>query len=196
MQVPTKHFPTVGLLSLVLIGAAAGSIVYYQFVAPPSTLCGTNPAHRIIFMTAIIQEDGGFVVTNTAFLNQTRLPQFDPALGANLKDVQYQNYQGASDNRTIEVNVQDKVTLYIKAINETVAPFDQFAGIPGHGFDISRSPYTVLEGELPADVLPFGTWTTMTFRVTDMGSFTYLCTLGCSLGHGNMNGSFSVGCGG
>lgn len=184
-----------GLLSLVLIGAAAGSIYYYQFVAPPSTTCGTNPAQRMIFMTAIIQEQGGFRVTNTAFLNQTVLPQFEQSQGANLTGVQYQNYQGSSDNRTIEANIGDEVTLYIKTIstNETSI---QYPGIPGHGLDISGAPYTVVEGDLPADILPFGTWSTVTFRVTEMGSFIYLCILSCSNGHGNMNGSFSVGCGG
>ena len=204
MQVSKKHFPVVGLLSLMLIGVAAGSVYYYQFIVPPSTACGTTPAHRIIFMTAVIQEwpgIGGFRITNTAFLNQTDSPAFDQSLGANLTGVQYKNYQGPSNNKTMEVNIGDTVTLYIKSIstNETgpTPPAHiQYDSAPGHGFDISGAPYTVLNGVLPQGNIPWGTWYTVTFRVTAQGSFLYLCTVPCSDGHGQMTGSFVAGCGG
>ncbi len=201
MQVSRKHIPVVGLLSLVLIGVAAGSVYYYQFVAPPTKACGTNPVLRMIFMTAIIQERGGFKITNTALLNQTVRPQFDPTLGANLTGVQYQNYQGASDNKTIEANIGDTVTLYIKSIstNETAPeppPHIQYSTAAGHGIDIAGTPYEVIEGLLPQNNLAWGTWYTVTFRVTSQGAFLYFCTQSCSDRHGQMNGSFVAGCGG
>jgi heme/copper-type cytochrome/quinol oxidase subunit 2 len=155
-------------------------------------------------MTAVIQEwvgIGGFRITNTAFLNQTSLPQFNQTLGANLTAVQYQNYQGASDNKTIDVNIGDTVTLYIKSIstNETAPeppPHTQYSGAPGHGIEISGRPYTVLEGTLPENVIPWGKWHTVTFQVTRQGSFVYLCTQPCSDDHTQMNGAFTAGCGG
>ncbi len=201
MQVPKTRFPIVGLITLVLLGAAAGSIYYYQFIAPPSTLCGTHPSHRLVFMTAVVQEwpgIGGFRITNTAFLNQTTLPQFSTTLGANLTGVQYQNYQASPGNKTLNTNIGDTVTLYIKAIstNETSGTPIQYAGAPGHGFDISGSPYSVDQGTLPESVIAWGTWYTVTFHVMKTGSFTYLCTQPCSNGHSQMNGSFVAGCGG
>ncbi|HEY5620693.1 MAG TPA: hypothetical protein VIK88_03475, partial [Candidatus Bathyarchaeia archaeon] len=55
MQVSKKHFPVVGMLSLVLIGVAVGSVYYYQFVVPHARTCAP-PVHRIIFMKAFVQE--------------------------------------------------------------------------------------------------------------------------------------------
>ena len=107
-----KHFPIVGLLGLVVVAAAGGGIYYYQFVLSHTPVTFT-PSHRIVFMTAIIQEQGGFHITNTAFLNQTNLPGFDPSKGYNLTGVDYHKYQGESDNKTIDAHVGDTITFYI-----------------------------------------------------------------------------------
>src|SRR5437879_12659421 len=102
IQAPKKHLPVVGLLGLVIIAAAGGTIYYYQFATPHTH--GT-PAHRLVFMTAVIQELGGLHIHNTAYLNQTTLPAFDNANGYNLTDVQFQHYlPSPSDTTTINPN--------------------------------------------------------------------------------------------
>jgi len=108
MQAPKKHLPAVGILGLVIIAAAGGGIYYYQFLMPH--VSGPPPAHRLIFMTAAIEEQGGYHINNTAFLNQTNLPSFDPSMGYNLTGVNYHNYQGESDNKTIAAHVGDTIT--------------------------------------------------------------------------------------
>ncbi len=193
MQVPKKHFPTVGLIGLVLVAAAGGSIVYYQFVLSPSAACGVAPAHRLIFMTGIIYERGGFNVFNAATLAQESLPSFSNVNGANLTGVSYANYK-TSDNSTIQVSQGDTVTLYIKAIstNETT---QQVPSATGHGFTID-SDVAVVSGTLPDDNIAWGKWYTVTFTVpTVSAASTYHCTQFCSQDHPKMNGGFVVGCG-
>src|SRR3989475_10533423 len=90
LQVPKRHLPVVGLLGLVVIAAAGGTVYYYQFLTPHQPSCGV-PSHRLVFMTAEIQEEWVFKVYNTAFLNQSSLPGFNatncPMLaGVTIKD--------------------------------------------------------------------------------------------------------------
>src|SRR5207247_9141034 len=106
MQVPKKHFPIVGLIGLVVVAAASGGVYYYQFVLSHATVTYL-PSHRLVFMTAIVQEEGGFHITNTAFLNQSNLPKFNSTSGASMTGVNYTNYRGESDNITIEAHVGD-----------------------------------------------------------------------------------------
>src|SRR5215471_13895914 len=106
---PKRHFPMVGLLGLVVIAAAAGPVVYYQFIAPPNTSCGLHPAHRLIFMTAMIKERGGYNIVNAATLNQSSLPSFSNVTGPDLSGVSFHDYKTA-DNSTIYSNIGDNVT--------------------------------------------------------------------------------------
>lgn len=184
-----------GLLGLVLIAAGAGSIVYYQYVVPPQTNCGLNPVHRLIFMTALIKERGGFNIFDAATLGQTNLPSFSTTGGANLTGVSYQNYK-TTDNATISGNVGDTITLYIKAIstNETGPNPQQQASATGHGFTID-TPINLISGTLPDDNLAWGTWYSITFSIQTRVSSTYHCTQFCSQQHQNMNGGFVSGCG-
>ncbi len=196
MQIPKKHLPAVGLLGLLVIGAAAGSIIYFQYVAPPPTRCGLNPVHRLIFMTAIIKERGGFTVFNAAILNQSTAPFFSNTTGANLAGVTYRNYK-TSDNSTISGNVGDTVTLYIKAINtnDTGPPPKQTPQATGHGFTIDTT-VNVVNSTLPNDTyILWGTWYTVTFQVPKVVTSTYHCTQFCSQQHPSMNGGFVAGCG-
>lgn len=192
MQVPKRHLPVVGLLGLVVVAAAGGGIYYYQFILPHPTSCGVS-AHRLIFMTAIIQELGGFTVTNAAYLNQSTLPKFNSTNGYDLSGVIYKNYKLAdTKNKTINANVGDTITIYIKSLNTTDSR--QYTGIPGHGFEISPVPADV-QGILPSP-LPFNHWYTVTFTVSTQGTYLYFCNQPCSNGHSSMNGSIVVGCGG
>src|SRR5207244_9776459 len=158
MQVPKKHFPIVGLIGLVVVAAAGGGVYYYQFVLSHATVTYL-PSHRLVFMTAIIQEQGGFHITNTAFLNQTNLPSFDPSKGYNLTGVNYHNYQGESDNKTIDAHVGDTITFYILGMNATspcttTPPNDCWIST-AHGFDISGpGTVNVSNGVMPGTI-PF-----------------------------------------
>ncbi len=191
MQLPKKHFPAVGLLGLVVIAAAAGSIIYVQYVAPPPTKCGLNPVHRLIFMNAIIRELGGFKIYNAAILNQSTRPFFSNTTGPNLAGAKYQNYRTA-DNTTIAGNVGDTITLYIRSINANDSR--QASAASGHGFTID-STVNVVNGTLPNDNLAWGTWYTVTFQVPKVVASTYHCTQVCSQQHPFMNGGFVAGCG-
>src|SRR6266704_4999644 len=134
MQMPKKHFPIVGLLGLIVVAAAGGGVYYYQFVLSHATI--TYPvSHRLVFMTAIVQEEGGFHITNTAFLNQSNLPRFNATSGANMTGVNYQRYQGESNNRTIDAHVGDMITFYIFGENATSSDPALHAST-GRGFDI------------------------------------------------------------
>lgn len=195
MQVPKKHFPTVGLAGLLVIGLAAGSIVYYQYVAPPNTSCGLHPVHRLIFMTALIKERGGYNIFNAAILlNQTSNPLFSTTSGANLTDVNYRNYK-TNDNTTIFGNIGDTITLYIKAIstNETGSNPVQQPGATGHGFTIDTNVNT--NGTLPNNNIAWGTWYSLTFAVPKVVNSTYHCTQFCSQQHPSMNGGLTAACG-
>ncbi len=196
MQVSKKHFPVVGLLGLVVIAAGAGSIAYYQYVVPPQTKCGVAPVHRIIFMTAIIHERGGFNIFNAAILNQPSLPSFSNMTGADLTGVNYSNYK-TSDNSTLLGSERDTITLYIKSIstNDTGPPPKQDPGATGHGFTLDTQA-DITSGNLPNNNLAWGSWYTVTFQVpAKLVSSTYHCTQFCSTEHPKMNGGFVVDCG-
>jgi len=197
LQISKRHLPVVGLLGLVVIAAAGGTVYYYQFLTPHQSSCGA-PSHRLIFMTARIQEIpivGGFKVYNTAFLNQTSLPGFNATSGPGLAGVNLKDYKPSStDNRTINVNVGDEVTFYIQSINAS----DSRQVSTSHGFQISGpTTLAVVSGSLPAAgaTIPFGTWFSVTIRFDTAGAYIYFCTVVCSAQHGSMNGNIQVSCG-
>lgn len=193
MQVPKRHLPVVGLLGLVVIAAAGGTVYYYQFLTPHQPSCGV-PSHRLVFMTAKIQEVGGYNIYNMAFLNQSGLPGFNATDGPKLTGVTLKDYKPSStDNKTINVNVGDEVTFYIKSVNAS----DSRQVSSSHGFQISGAPLTVVDGTLPqaGAVIPFGTWFSVTIRFDTAGAYIYFCTVVCSALHGSMNGNISVSCG-
>jgi len=181
MQVPKRHLPIVGLLGLVVIAAAGGGIYYLAYLHPPSSSCGV-PSHRLIFMTAVIFEQGGFQINKGAFLNGTA-PPFNATAGPSLAGVKYHNYTASGS--TINAIVGDTVTLYIYGINSTDSA--QFGGIVGHGF--SMAPY------VSSATIPLGKWYTVTFTVTQAGTFPYFCTIPCSNKHFLMTGNMVVSCG-
>ncbi len=193
MQVSKRHLPVVGLLGLVVIAAAGGTVYYYQFLTPHQSSCGA-PSHRLVFMTAKIQEVGGYNVYNMAFLNQTTLPAFN-ASGPVLGGVSFKDYKPSSNNnKTINVNVGDEVTFYIQAVNAS----DPRQVSSSHGFQISGpSTLAVVDGSLPAAgaTIPFGTWFSVTIRFDTAGAYIYFCTVVCSAQHGSMNGNIQVSCG-
>jgi len=196
LQIPKKHFPVVGLIGIVLVAAAGGSIFYYQFVLSPSAKCTVAPVHRLIFLTAIIHERGGFTVTNGAILNQQALPKFSNITGPNLANTTYTNYK-TSDNSTILGNEGDVVTLYIKSIstNVTGPPPLQKPTATGHGFTIDTD-VGVVNGTIANDNIVFGTWHTVTIQLpTSLVTSTFHCTQDCSAEHPMMRGGFTVGCG-
>jgi FtsP/CotA-like multicopper oxidase with cupredoxin domain len=190
VQVPKKHLPVVGLLGLVVIAAAGGGIYYYAYVSPPSTSCGTT-SHRLFFMSAVIFELGGFQITNGAYLNQTTAPTFNATTGPSLAGVKHENFTAPSDHKTINAIVGDTITLYIFGVDASDPR--QFSGIPGHGFTISPS-VNVQAGTMPGTI-PLGKWYTVTFTVTQSGTYSYFCTIPCSNGHGQMTGNMVVSCG-
>jgi plastocyanin len=194
LQASKRHLPVVGLLGLVVIAAAGGTVYYYQFLTPHQSSCGV-PSHRLVFMTAKIQEVGGYNVYNLAFLNQSGLPGFNATAGPSLAGVSLKDYKPSSaDNKTINVNVGDSVTFYIKAVNAS----DSRQSSTSHGFQISGpSTLAVVDGSLPAAgaTIPFGTWFSVTVRFDTAGAYIYFCTVPCSLQHGLMNGNISVSCG-
>jgi len=198
MQVPKKHFPIVGLIGLVVVAAAGGGIYYYQFVISHNIVTFT-PSHRLVFMTAVVQEEGGFHVFNTAFLNQTALPGFDATKGYNLTGVKVQKYLGESDNKTIDAHVGDTITFYILAKNATSTDPNLHL-TDAHSFQISGTgSFTVgssanSPGILPSGRIPFNTWYSVTVTFNSGGSYTYLCTFVtvCSPQHGFMTGQIVV----
>ena len=201
MQVPKKHFPIVGLIGLVVVAAVGGGVYYYQFVLSHATVTYL-PSHRLVFMTAIVQEEGGFHITNTAFLNQSNLPKFNSTSGASMTGVNSTNYRGESDNRTIDAHVGDMITFYIFGENATSSDPALHVST-GHGFDIVGSgSFTVntaanspgiLGGTDPANpAIPFGKWYSVTVTFNSAGSYTYRCSIVCSPLHGNMNGQIIV----
>ncbi len=169
MQVPKKHFPIVGLIGLVLVGAAAGSIYYYQFVVPHNAVVCGAPAHRIIMLNAVIHELGGFQIKDAAYLNQTTLPSFTNQTGPMLNNtVRYTNYAVANNN-TIDVNPGNG---------------------GGHGFFLA-------DLNIQKDVIHWGTgpqgdWWSVTFTAPALGSHQFRCNNFCSAEHGSMTGSISV----
>jgi len=201
MQVPKKHFPIVGLIGLVVVAAAGGGVYYYQFVLSHATVTYL-PLHRLIFMTAIVQEEGGFHITNTAFLNQSNLPNFNSTSGVSMTGLNYTNNRGESDNKTIDAHVGDMITFYIFGENATSSDPALHAST-GHGFDIvgsgsfsvntSANSPGILGGTNPANpAIPFGKWYSVTVTFNSGGSYTYLCSIVCSPLHGNMNGQIVV----
>lgn len=147
------------------------------------------PAHRLIFMTAIIHENGGFGVTSLAFLNQTSLPSFDPTSGPNLTGVDYTNYTGGNSN-TIYANTGDTLTFYVLGRNSTDPA--QVASLQGHGFEISGpSTFTIDQGALPGTI-PLGKWFTITVTFWKPGTYLYFCVIVCSPTHALMTGSIVI----
>ena len=194
MQAQKKHLPIVGLLGLVLVAASGGGIYYYQFILPHQ-VSSIAPAHRLVFMNATVVENTavapnmhGFEITNTAFLNQSTPPRFDPNLGANMTGVKYTNYQGNSDNSTIVANAGDTITFYIYAVSAPSPP--QLSGIPGHGFSISPAPDNII-GQLPG-IINLGHWYTLTATFSTSGTYAYSCNIFCSNLHPNMRGNIVV----
>jgi plastocyanin len=182
MQVPKRHLPIVGLLGLVVIAAAGGSIYYYAYLHPPCTPCGV-PSHRLFFMTATIFEAGGFQIVNGAYLNQTDAPSFNATSGPSLLGVKHQNY--TASGTTINAIVGDTVTLYIRGVNSTDP--NQILNLKAHGF--SMAPY------VSSGVIPLGKWYSVTFTVNQAGTFPYFCTITCSPKHYLMSGNMVVSSG-
>jgi plastocyanin len=191
MQAPKRHLPVVGIIGLIIVAASGGGIYYYQFLLPHNTTVAPV-SHRMIFMTAVVQEEGGFHVTNTAFLNQTTLPMFKDSTGYNLTGVKFQDYkQGSSDNKTINASVGDTLTFYIKGINAS-STNSQLHVSNAHGFQISGpGSVSVSNGALPGTI-PFGKWYTVTVTFTVAGTYLYFCNIVCSPEHGIMNGNIVV----
>jgi plastocyanin len=163
------------------MAAAGGGVYYYAYLHAPSSSCGV-PSHRLIFMTAVIFEQGGFQIKNGAFLNQSDVP-FNATAGPNLAGAKYHNY--TTSGNTINAVVGDTVTLYIYGTNSTDPA--QFGGLIGHGF--SMSPY------VSSGTIPLGKWYSVTFTVTQAATYPYFCTIPCSNKHGLMTGNMVVSCG-
>ncbi len=197
MQVSKKHFPVVGLLSLVLIGVAAGSVYYYQFVVPQARTCAP-PVHRVILMRALIQESGGFSIVGFGLWNETSLPP--PAANYTSQDPRL-NFMGVRFTNTtvtnlkmIEANVGDTITVYMLSVN-TTNPLQWPPNPPrqglGHGFDIDQFAIPNV-----MRLVTWETWGSTTFTVAREGFATYRCFHDCSPAHGQMTGSLAVsGCG-
>ncbi len=189
MQTPRKHFPVVGLIALVLVAAAGGSIYYYQFVLPHNKNCGV-PANRVIFLSAIIQEDGGFTITGVATVNQTALPSATNSTSLDLSGVSLKwDNSSITNNKSITVNQGDNVTVYMFAVSSTdpaqYSPSPPASGL-GHGFGIDGYPIRVMH------LVDYGTWGETSFGTTVAGAFTFRCLHSCSDHHSSMTGSLVV----
>ena len=187
MQIPKRHLPVVGLLGLIVIAATGGTIYYYQFLTP-HIVSHVEPVHRLIFMTAIVHEEGGFTITNTAYLNQTALPVYSPSNGYNLTGVKYQNYKSSpNDNKTVYANSGDTLTFYVYGENATrTAPILS----DHHSFvlDVMPTPVTVLDGQLGGNI-SFKSWYSVTFRINGSGVYEFRCLVPCSGEHSLMYGN-------
>ncbi len=190
MQPQKRHFPVVGLVTLVVIAAVTGSLYYYQFYTPHATGCTTS-VHRVFFMTAIIQEQGGFNITRAAIYNETSaaLPTATNSTtdSLNFTAVRLTNVT-VSNPRTIQANVGDTITTYMISVNGTVLPDNslQYKEALGHGFGVDQ--YQIPS---PIRLNTWGTWVSTTF--TFEGSGTFRCLHQCSPNHGSMTGNLSVG---
>ena len=188
-----------------MIAAAGGGIYYYQFVLPHN-VSTAQPVHRLVFMTAIVHEEGGFHITDTGVLNQTTMPLYTQASGPNMTGVNYHKYQGDSDNSTISANIGDTITFYIYGKNAT-SPCGTYADQGksecwqspcGHGFEISGA-FKVDNGTLggtcasPSDqYIPYFKWYTVTVTFTAAGTYGYFCYIPCSPEHTQMTGNIVV----
>ncbi len=191
MQIPKRHIPIVGIIGLIVMAASGSGIYYYQFVLPHNTIVAAA-SHRLVFMSAVVQEEGGYHITNTAFLNQTSLPAFNDANGANLTGVKFRDYkQTSSDNKTINASVGDVITFYILGVNASSPALDRHYS-NAHGFQITGpTAVSVSNGVLPGTI-PFGKWYTVTVTFTAPGNYLYFCSIFCSTLHGQMNGNIVV----
>ena len=193
MQVPRKHFPVVGLIALVLVAAAGGSIYYYQFVLPHNKNCGV-PVNRVIFLQAIIQEvtpNGGFNIIGAATVNKTTvLPSATNSTSLDFSGIAFNWYNSSITNRkSIEVNQGDNVTIYMFAVNSTNPAQYTVSGPSqgrGHGFGIDGYPIRVMR------LVDYQSWGETSFGTTAAGSFTYRCLHSCSDQHPSMTGSLVV----
>lgn len=190
-QTVKQHLPWVGLLSLVLVAVAGGTVYYYQFVVPHTTTCGVA-AHRLIFLDAIIHERGGFTIRNAAYLNQSSLPSYSNQTGPLLNStVRYTNYRVATGNNTIEANIGDNITIYYRSIDS----LDSRQVSNGHGFFLG-DPYNIEQRLIPWVAGPQGNWWSVTFTAKQAGSLRFSCRNVCSQEHTSMTGSLVVsGCG-
>src|SRR5438128_9926539 len=173
MQLPKKHLPVVGILGLIVVAASAGGVYYYQFVISHTSVTYL-PSHRLVFMTAIIEEQGGFHITNTAFLNQTNLPGFDSSKGYNLTGVNYHNYTGESDGKTIDAHVGDTITFDIYGLKATspcnTTPANQYSVSTAHAFTLSRPDMPDLSNAILPGTIRLGKWYTVKRPFTLSGS--------------------------
>ncbi len=191
MQLSKRHLPVVGLLGLIVIAATGGTIYYYQFLTP-HPVSHAAPVHRLIFMTAIVFEEGGFTITNTAYLNQTAPPPlsaFSSSGGYNLTGVvKYQNYTSSpNDNKNIHANNGDTLTFYIYGENAThTSPL--YSDHHSFSLDIMPAPVTVIDGQLGGN-LSFKSWYTVTFKINSSGLYEFRCLVPCSMGHSQMYGN-------
>ncbi len=189
MQIPRKHFPVIGLLSLVLVAAAGGSIYYYQFVLPHNKNCGVS-VNRVIFLSAVIQEDGGFTITGAATVNQTSLPTATNSTTLDLSGISFNWYNSSiTNNKSIVVNQGDNVTVYMLAVSSSdpaqYTPAPPARGL-GHGFGIDGYPIRVMR------LVDYGSWGETSFGTTAAGGFTFRCLHDCSQNHFSMTGSLVV----
>lgn len=194
---PKKHLPAVGIIGLVLIAAALGSVYYAQFVVSHSAACLVVPEHRLYVMSAIIHEVGGFQVKAIYKLNGTNTPSpaFNNVTGPNIQSPNATQLAPLADSSEVFGNVGDIITLYIHS-NSTTDP-RQFPSAQGHGFDIdSKSFITITNGTVPDNNIKFGTWYRVEFQVLGQGTTKYRCTQSCSEEHPQMNGNLRAGCGG
>lgn len=200
---PKKHIPAVGIIGLVLIAAALGSVYYTQYLVSHSTACLVVPEHRLYVMEAIIHERGGFHALGIYKLNATNSPSppFDNVTGPKIASPNATQLAPLQDPSEILGNVGDIITIYFKAVstNESAGPPKptQDPSARGHGFDIdSRSFITITKGNVPNDNIAFGSWYMVEFQILGIGTTKYRCTQQCSAEHPSMNGNLRAGCGG
>ena len=196
---PKKHMPAVGIIGLVLIAAALGSVYYTQFVVSHSTACLVAPEHRLYVMQAIIHERGGFQVQAVYKLNSTAapLPPFSNVTGPKITSRNATQLAPLPDPSLVFGSVGDTITLYIHPVSSNESTV-QLPGLQGHGYDIdSKSFISITNSTIPkSNLINFGNWYTVSFQIVGQGTTKYRCTQTCSNEHPQMNGDLRAGCGG
>lgn len=196
---PKKHIPAVGIIGLVLIAAALGSVYYTQFLVSHSTACLVVPEHRLYVMQAIVHERGGFQVQGVYKLNSTAapLPPFSNVTGPKITSQNATQLAPLPDPSLVFGSVGDTITLYIHPVSTNESSV-QLPGLQGHGFDIdSKSFITITNSTIPkSNLINFGAWYTVSFQIVSQGTTKYRCTQTCSNEHPQMNGDLRAGCGG
>jgi hypothetical protein len=196
---PKKHLPAVGIIGLVLIAAAFGSVYYTQFLVSHSTACLVVPEHRLYLMQAIIHERGGFTVQGIYKLNSTAapLPPFSNVTGPRITSQNATQLAPLPDPSLVFGSVGDTITLYIHPVSTNESSV-QVSGLRGHGFDTdSKTFISITNSTIPNSTqINFGGWYTLSFQITGQGTTKYRCTQTCSNEHPQMNGDLRAGCGG